>query len=62
LASILIQLAPTLTAHCKIGGRLVLSGILADQADDVMAAFPDFEFAPITQQEDWVRLSATRNA
>lgn len=60
LASILIQLAPTLTAHCKIGGRLVLSGILADQADDVMAAFPDFEFAPITQQEDWVRLDATR--
>jgi ribosomal protein L11 methyltransferase len=60
LASILIQLAPTLTAHCKIGGRLVLSGILVDQADDVMAAFPNFEFAPIAQQEDWVRLDAMR--
>ena len=60
LASILIQLAPTLTTHCKIGGRLVLSGILADQADGVMAAFPNFEFAPISQQEDWVRLDATR--
>jgi ribosomal protein L11 methyltransferase len=60
LASILIQLAPTLTAHCKVGGRLVLSGILVDQADDVMAAFPNFEFAPIAQQEDWVRLDALR--
>ena len=60
LASILIQLAPTLTAHCKVGGRLVLSGILADQASDVMDAFPDFDFAPVTQQEDWVRLDATR--
>ena len=60
LASILIQLAPTLTAHCKVGGRLVLSGILVDQADDVMAAFPNFEFAPIAQQEDWVRLDAMR--
>ena len=60
LASILIQLAPTLAAHCKIGGRLVLSGILVDQADDVMAAFPNFEFAPIAQQEDWVRLDAMR--
>lgn len=60
LASILIQLAPTLTAHCKVGGRLVLSGVLVDQADDVMAAFPNFEFAPIAQQEDWVRLDAMR--
>jgi ribosomal protein L11 methyltransferase len=60
LASILIQLAPTLTMHCKVGGRLVLSGILADQASDVMAAFPGFDFAPVIQQEDWVRLDATR--
>ncbi len=60
LASILIQLAPTLTAHCKVGGRLVLSGILANQADDVMSAFPGFDFAPIAQQEDWVRLDGRR--
>lgn len=57
----LIELAPTLTAHVKPGGRLVLSGLLAEQADGVMAAYAgDFDFDPPALKDGWARLSARR--
>ena len=57
----LIELAPTLTQHVKPGGLLVLSGLLAEQAEGVMAAYAaDFNFEPPTIQDGWARLSAVR--
>jgi hypothetical protein len=39
LAGTLIELAPRISALVAPGGRLALSGILADQADGVLAAY-----------------------
>jgi ribosomal protein L11 methyltransferase len=63
LAGPLVELAPVLTPLVKSGGKLCLSGILATQAETVMAAYQDaFAFDPIEQKEEWVRLTATKRA
>jgi ribosomal protein L11 methyltransferase len=57
----LIELAPTLTTHVKPGGQLVLSGLLAEQAEDVMAAYAEyFDFDPPALKDGWACLSALR--
>ncbi len=54
-------LAPLLTGRVRRGGRLVLSGILAEQSEDVMAVYrTGFDFDPPADDEGWVRLSGTR--
>lgn len=61
LAGPLVQLAPTISAHVRPGGRLALSGILAEQADEVRAAYADlFELDPTAVQDGWVRISGVR--
>lgn len=61
LAGPLAELAPTLNSMTKPGGRLCLSGILAIQAEDVMAAYkPWFDFDPPLHQEEWVCLTAQK--
>lgn len=61
LAGPLAELAPTLSAMTKTGGKLCLSGILSLQAQSVIAAYtPWFDFDPIIEQEEWVRLTATK--
>lgn len=61
LAGPLIDLAPTIAALVKDQGALVLSGILAHQANDVIAAYtPWFNFEPIAQKDEWVCLSAIK--
>jgi len=61
LANPLIELAPTLVSLVRPGGRLVLSGILAGQADAVAAAYaPHGELEPVAEQEGWVRLVVQR--
>lgn len=61
LAGPLAELAPTLSGMTKVGGKLCLSGILSVQAKSVMAAYePWFVFDPIAEQEEWVRLTATK--
>ena len=63
LAGPLVELAPTLTALVKTEGRLCLSGILATQANTVMAAYnQDFTFDAIEQKDEWVRLTAIKHA
>lgn len=50
-------MAPLLAGRVRAGGRLVLSGILAEQAEDVMAVYRDwFVFDPSAIDEGWVRL------
>lgn len=54
-------MAPLLAGRVRMGGRLVLSGILAEQAEDVMAVYRDwFVFDPPATDEGWVRLAGVR--
>lgn len=62
LAGTLIDLAPLLRSLVAEQGRLLLSGVLATQANGVMAAYPEFEFAAPIQRDDWVCLSGRRRA
>jgi ribosomal protein L11 methyltransferase len=59
LALPLLSLAATLTELVKPGGSIILSGILQEQSDMVIAgystAFDDFK---VTSQEGWVRIIA----
>ena len=46
LANPLIELAEEISARLLVGGRLVLAGLLAGQAESVRAAYPAIEFEP----------------
>lgn len=61
LAAPLIDLAPTISALVKIGGDIVLSGILDHQAEQVMAAYaPWFELDTPAHKEEWVCISGKK--
>ena len=61
LANPLIRLAPTLAEHATLPGQIVLSGILTEQQDDVLAAYaPYFTMRLAEQQEEWVCLAGDR--
>lgn len=61
LAGPLVELAPRITALVAPGGRLALSGILAEQADEVRAAYASaFELAPTAEKDGWVRIDGIR--
>jgi ribosomal protein L11 methyltransferase len=61
LAGPLAELAPVLSGMTKTGGRICLSGILSTQAQTVMKAYENwFSFDPITEKEEWVRLTAIK--
>ena len=61
LAGPLVELAPQLMGHCAPGAALVLSGILAEQADTVAAAYrPTIQFDAPARDGDWVRLAGHR--
>ncbi len=61
LAKPLIDLAPVLARHCRPGGQLVLSGILAEQADAVSNAYRDWvSFEPPVVLEGWALLTGAR--
>ena len=63
LAGPLEQLAPSLAALVRAGGRLVLSGILRDQAAAVARRYaPWFDIAPAIFRDDWARLDGVRRA
>ncbi len=54
-------MAPLLGARVRPQGRLVLSGILVEQAEDVMAVYrTDFDFAPPVSEDGWVRLDGIK--
>ncbi len=61
LANPLIELADVLSGALKDPGVLVMAGLLEDQAEEVMAAYPTLTFAPIVLETDeqggrWARL------
>ncbi len=54
-------MAPLLAGRVRPGGRLVLSGILAEQADEVMTVYREwFVFDPPAIDDGWVRLAGTK--
>ncbi|TRW95992.1 50S ribosomal protein L11 methyltransferase [Paracoccus sp. M683] len=58
----LIDLAPDMAKHTKADSRIILSGILTDQADEVAAAYRDQGFA-LDRRDDigeWVTLTMRR--
>ncbi|MBD9657615.1 MULTISPECIES: 50S ribosomal protein L11 methyltransferase [unclassified Pseudomonas] len=62
LAGPLVSLAPQITRLVKSGGRLALSGILAEQAEEVRAAYAaDFQLDPTATLDGWVRISGVRH-
>ena len=61
LARPLIELAATLAAATKAGGRVVLAGLLERQAADVRAAYaPWFDFEADGQRDGWNRISGIK--
>ncbi|CAN0602098.1 unnamed protein product, partial [Ectocarpus sp. 12 AP-2014] len=62
LAGPLVELAPMIAGHVATGGRIALSGILANQSNDVYQAYAAQGITmdePIIR-EGWVRLSGQR--
>lgn len=58
LANPLKVLAPAICAHVLRGGRLALSGVLIEQADDLIAAYsPYLALQVAATREGWVCLS-----
>src|SRR5512135_1583757 len=54
-------LAPLLAASARQGGRIVLSGILAEQAADVMRIYAQwFDLAPAILEDGWCCLSGVK--
>jgi ribosomal protein L11 methyltransferase len=62
LAHTLTRLAPRLKALVRPGGRVLLSGILADQVDEVRACYTDAFVFDVRLREDWALLVGTRAA
>lgn len=61
LANPLIELAPDLAHRVRSGGYLILSGILAEQANDVCDAYRQwFDVLNRTEMDGWVRLDGPR--
>ena len=61
LAGPLVVLAPVLTSLMTPGGRLLLAGLLADQAKEVIKAYaPTIDLVIADQQEGWVLLSGNK--
>ena len=58
----LVELAPVIADHVAPGGRLALSGILANQADEVLDAYRDqgLVMDDPRERDGWVRLTGIR--
>jgi len=61
LANPLVTLAPRLTALTRPGGRLMLSGLLAEQAGTIREAYPEVVFAEPVREAEWIRLDGRRS-
>ncbi|MBJ9974727.1 50S ribosomal protein L11 methyltransferase [Pseudomonas sp. S75] len=61
LAGPLVSLAAQLSGLVRPGGLLALSGILAEQGEEVANAYAaDFDLDPIAERDGWVRISGRR--
>lgn len=61
LSNPLRVLAPAICAHVRAGGRLALSGILREQAEEIIAVYaPWIPLQVADVREDWVCLAGVR--
>jgi len=61
LSNPLKALAPAICAHVAPGGRLALSGILAEQSEDLIAAYSPYLALEVADSRDgWVCLSGSK--
>jgi len=61
LAGPLVELSPELAKRCKPGGKLVLSGLLSQQRDEIFNAYQQwFELDEVAEREGWIRISGIR--
>lgn len=61
LAGPLKDLAPTLAGLVKADGHIVLSGLLSEQAESILATYEQwFDMDVIAHKEDWIRLSGKK--
>jgi ribosomal protein L11 methyltransferase len=61
LSGPLLELAPRFAKLVRPGGKLVLSGVLSDQAAALLEKYRTwFNMEPSTTREEWVRLSGQR--
>ncbi len=59
----LVELYPRLSALVKPNGRIVISGLLEKQKEDIIEKYSvDFSNFEVKQLGDWVRVSATKNS
>ncbi|MES9928580.1 MAG: 50S ribosomal protein L11 methyltransferase, partial [Candidatus Thiodiazotropha sp. 6PDIVS] len=62
LAGPLIALASHLATRINPNGQFALSGILAEQADEVANNYQEFaQLSPIKQREEWILISGTKH-
>jgi len=57
---VLIPLAEEIAATVEEGGKLILSGLLADEAERIDAAYPGFDRLALEQEGDWIALLLER--
>jgi ribosomal protein L11 methyltransferase len=63
LAGPLVELAPRLAALTLPGGRIILSGLLAEQGDTIRTTYAGwFDLEPTVRQEEWVAITGVRSA
>lgn len=61
LAGPLLELAPRLAALVNSNGRIVLSGILPEQAAEISSAYaPWFEMQSAVEHDGWIRLEGVK--
>lgn len=61
LAGPLVALKKAISAYVRPGGDLILSGILREQAEEILAAYEDeYELDPVAVEGDWVRISGRK--
>lgn len=61
LAGPLCELAPTLAERVRPGGQILLSGLLSQQADELISTYSQwFRMDSPAEREGWIRLSGIR--
>jgi ribosomal protein L11 methyltransferase len=61
LAGPLVELAPKFAGMIKPGGKILLSGILKTQLNDIKCVYQSyFDLDPESVLEDWARITGTR--
>lgn len=61
LAGPLVELAPRFADLVRSGGKILLSGILDSQLQDILLAYgPYFQLDPANTRDEWICISGTR--